>query len=515
MAAAAVLVLALLAGACGIALAGCGVLPRPINLFRTGSTANWLQLFPFVLFAAISLEVPRFFRWVFLPVFALMALYFPIGFNFGLPNAGQIVSALNTDPAETKEFLSTIPALHFAFPFASLALLFAARLIRARVIRKPVFLSKVFLIIAVTAVAWLAGDFRYLTQGWRYGREVIAGMAQIREVREIQPDWTVRSVHPRYKNYVLVVGESNRRDYMHAYGYPVPNTPFMESRGHLLDGFTSVADYTIPSIQKALTKTAAGEEVNYRKNLLDLANQAGFATAWFSNQGHIDKKGAPLTAIADKAQVKHWLKSGNDAIANDPDLDLLPLVEKMLSRPSERRFIVLHVMGSHSSVCERIHAPFKRPVPEDSNLEDAWCYSVTMRQTDYFLQKLDELMRSSGESYSILYFADHGVSHNWANGKLVMNHAKPANHHRDIPLYRVSSDDKRLTRYRVRRFSRNLTEGAAEWLGIATDDMPQPRNLFTAPADEDIEGVLPQLQQRRSDPALIVKDDGESGSAAR
>ena len=506
----ALLLLALLFGACALALAGVGSLPRPVNLFHSGSDASWVRIFPLMLLAALSLETRRFFRWIFLPAFALMALYFPVGFNFGLPNAGQIVSALNTDPAETREFLAAIPALHFAMPFAALALLLAARLLRIRLLKAPIFLTRSFLLVSAFALVWLAGDFRFYSQGWRYTKEVVVGMEQIRKARKVKPVWEVRSVSPRYKNYVLVVGESNRRDYMHAYGYPVPNTPFMESRGRLLESFTSVADYTIPSIQKALTKTEPGEAVDYSRNLLDLAALAGYRTAWFSNQGHIDNKGAPLTAIADKAEEKHWIKSGNGAVGNDPDLDLLPYVSEMLKRPAQRRFIVLHLMGSHSKVCERIHAPFSRPTPEDPSLEDAYCYSVTMRQTDYFLEKLDALLKKAGDPYSILYFADHGVSHNWVNGSLVMNHANPADHHRDVPLYRVGSDDQTLVRYRVRRFSRNLTEGVAQWLGITTADMPAPRDLFTSPADDDVEGVLSELRARRRDPAIVVKDAGEA-----
>ena len=501
--------------ACTIVLAGSGVLSQPLNLFHSGSTSTWIRILPLAILAAISLESPRFLRWIFLPVFTLMALYFPIGFNFGLPNAGQVVSAFNTDPAEAVEFFSTIAPLHFAFTWIALLLLLAVCWIKKHWLKRPVFLSKTFLIVSLVTVVGMVGDFNLLTQGWRYLKEVTVGMAQIRQARETPSAWSVVSVEPKYKNYLLVVGESTRRDYMHAYGYPVPNTPFMESRGHLLEGFTSVADYTIPSIQKALTKTEPGIAVDYRKNLIDLANLAGYTTAWFSNQGHIDSKGAPLTAIADKARVKHWLKSGSHAVDNESDLNLLPLVQNLLQNPAQRRFIVLHVMGSHSSVCERIHAPFKRPVPENPQLEDAYCYNVTMRQTDFFLEQLAELMDKNKESYSILYFADHGVSHNWVNGKLVMNHAHPADHHRDVPLYRVSSDDHEFVRRRVRRFSSNLTEGAAQWLGIRTKDMPSPRDLFAAPADEDSEGVLSELKKRRHDPAIPVKEVDEDAWSAQ
>ena len=52
-----------------------------------------------------------------------------------------------------------------------------------------------------------------------------------------------------------------------------------------------------------------------------------------------------------------------------------------------------------------------------------------------------------------------------------MNHANPANHHRDVPLYRVSSDDKKLVRVRVRRYLSNLTEDVSAWLGVTTEQL--------------------------------------------
>lgn len=163
------------------------------------------------------------------PICVLMAIYFLIGVNFGVLNAGQVVSVFNTDWLEAKEFLSNIPVWQFLVPVA---------------------------VIGMLMVSW----------------------------------WKVAGVQSKYKNYVLVIGESNRWDYMHAYGYPLENTPFMESRGLLLEGMMSVADYTIPSLQKALTKTSKDASVNYAMTVVDLANCAGFKTYLFSNQGYIDKK---------------------------------------------------------------------------------------------------------------------------------------------------------------------------------------------------------------------------------
>ena len=415
-----------------------------------------------------SITYRRFFLWLILPVICVMAIYYPIGANFGLPNAGQVVSALNTDALEALEFFRMIPLWQYFVPFGVAGLLFGVhRLLRFFQVR--CFELPAFGLVLAAAMMYFAGDFLFYTQGVRYLKEVTSGMRELTQAGNIVAAWHVTDVSPKYKNYVLVVGESNRRDYMHAYGYPVRNTPFMENRGRLLEGFTTVADYTIPSLQKALTMTVSGESVNYAKSLIDAANLAGFATAWYSNQGHIDKKNTPITALANRAQTHRWVKSGVRATENTSDRELLSLLEEDLSKDDGKpHLIVLHLMGSHSSVCDRIHEPFARPAV-GSDIEDAYCYETTMRQTDYFLKSAVDVLKNAGETYSLLYFADHGVSHNRVAGRLVMNHANPADHHRDVPLFQVSSDDEMLVRYKARRFSSNLTEGALAWLGIVTE----------------------------------------------
>ncbi len=43
------------------------------------------------------------------------------------------------------------------------------------------------------------------------------------------PDtWEVLSVKPKYKNYIVIIGESATRGYHSLYGYPVKSTPFLD-----------------------------------------------------------------------------------------------------------------------------------------------------------------------------------------------------------------------------------------------------------------------------------------------
>lgn len=69
----------------------------------------------------------------------------------------------------------------------------------------------------------------------------------------ITPQWQITNVSPKYKNYVLVIGESARRDYHEIYGYPIKNNPFLsEANGVFVDGFNAVGINTIPALNGTL-----------------------------------------------------------------------------------------------------------------------------------------------------------------------------------------------------------------------------------------------------------------------
>ena len=82
---------------------------------------------------------------------------------------------------------------------------------------------------------------------------------------------------------MLIIGESARKDYHHAYGYPSENTPFMsQANGTLIDGFTSGGTNTIASLRLMLTKPDTKNwESNYELGLIDLIKSAVFKLIGF------------------------------------------------------------------------------------------------------------------------------------------------------------------------------------------------------------------------------------------
>ena len=61
-------------------------------------------------------------------------------------------------------------------------------------------------------------------------------------------------------DYVLIIGESARKDYFHSYGYPVENTPFLDNNFTVkVDGMKSGGTYTIGSLTNMLTVPDKGK----------------------------------------------------------------------------------------------------------------------------------------------------------------------------------------------------------------------------------------------------------------
>ncbi len=73
---------------------------------------------------------------------------------------------------------------------------------------------------------------------------------------------------------------------------------------------------------------------------------------------------------------------------------------------TQPQLIVLHLMGSHPQACDRTGGKYAEFVQS----KETSCYLYTMTQTDDLLSKLYGQLRNSGDSFSMVYFSDHGLA---------------------------------------------------------------------------------------------------------
>ncbi len=90
--------------------------------------------------------------------------------------------------------------------------------------------------------------------------------------------WKILLGAPLYDTIVIVTSESVRRNYMTAYGYPVPTTPWLNmAPGLFIDGYNSTASSTEPSLSRTLIYDYE-QPPDSDNNVVALAAKAGYST---------------------------------------------------------------------------------------------------------------------------------------------------------------------------------------------------------------------------------------------
>ena len=281
------------------------------------------------------------------------------------------------------------------------------------------------------------------------------------------PTWQISKVSPPYQNYVLVIGESVRKDYMHLYGFPQENTPFLDKvHGTIIDGYTATAPNTTASLLRSFVQMKGEKDFVYINNIITLAKAAGFETFWFSNQGISGNWDTPIAKLAFLCDHKEFTKKGDYASMNYHDSILLPLLQRALQQKSlSPRLFILHTMGSHVN----FEARLEHPIHFDYYNRKLSAYIQTIEQTDTLLKGIYEALQREGAPFSMLYFSDHGLmTQDRASMFASLTHGdtSPNKACYRVPFVLLSSDDAAHKVLKVNKSAFYFLDGFAQWLGI-------------------------------------------------
>lgn len=453
-----------------------------------------------------------------LAVFSLYALYTPVGLTFGPPSYQYVASVFATDIQESKEFFTQIPVLHYLAAAGIIISLVIGHIISRRYQLK-FRRNGLFMLFALTAFFSTTPAFKFIDEGTKAILQVKDELVKLNNL-SIESEWgTSTLADDHYDDYILIIGESARKDYHHAYGYPVPNTPFMSSaNGTLIDGFTSGGTNTIASLKLMLTKPDTQKwEGNYGLTLIDLIKSAGIKTYWLSNQGYFGNYATPISSIANKSDEKFFLKSEESFEAdtqNPSDFELLPKFRQVLNQPYQgKRFIVLHLYGSHPISCDRVNDYPK--IFDENQIEKKYhnvnCYISSIKKTDEMIERVYQALQqhyaTTKRRFSMIYFSDHGLAHDISPDNIVIhNSSGKSKLHFDIPLFKIASDDNERRVYRVFKSGLNFTDGIAHWVGIQNPKLNQSADLFSPQSDPDDYGLKAIIDkfEAEPDPAVII-----------
>jgi heptose-I-phosphate ethanolaminephosphotransferase len=208
--------------------------------------------------------------------------------------------------------------------------------------------------------------------------------------------------------HVLVIGESLNRDHMSLYGYDRKTTPRLDGlSGELLvarDACSS-RNTTIMQLPELLTFAQREDSSAFfdGPNLLQVMHAAGFETYWISNQEEAGLLDSLASIYAHFADHKIFVDHTGWADGVSLDEKVLPPFAEALASKAERKFIVVHLIGSHSEYRRRYPKAFER-FPRDTELDQ---YDNSVVYNDEILSRLLGDLRARTPA-TLTYLSDHG-----------------------------------------------------------------------------------------------------------
>jgi heptose-I-phosphate ethanolaminephosphotransferase len=206
------------------------------------------------------------------------------------------------------------------------------------------------------------------------------------------------------ETYVLVIGESARRDHFGLYGYEHPTTPRLSQQSNLIvfrDVVTQAA-YTSASVPLLLTRGTVEAPARGERSVLALFGEIGFDTQWLSTQQR-EPYAVAINRCTRDAKEQVFAE-------NQYDGALVGMLSRALAQGGSKRFIVIHTMGNHFPYASRRPASYARFVATDSTwrAELVRDYDDSVLYTDYVLSELVRTLSETRGVKALLYVADHG-----------------------------------------------------------------------------------------------------------
>lgn len=418
----------------------------------------------------------------------IAAMYFPFGQAYGSPNFNTLLALHSTNFEESTELMTIFPWYSYLVSLFILALGVIA--VRRKVTPKKrawchfdslcLVVSVVCFFVAPVQNLAYGGVFKIKDSGYPVFRfvkdvvvnnqEVIDEQTRMRAFSEMKDTWNVLAVKPKYHTYVVVIGESARRDALGAFGGHWDNTPFASQvNGNIFMDYVAASGSTQKSLGMTLNRVTDGKP-QYQDNIITLANRAGFQTWWFSNQGQIGEYDTAIASIAKRADEVQFLKSGDfEADKNTRDEALLKMTAQVFAtQHTTPQLIVLHLMGSHPQACDRTQGKYKDFVQS----KETSCYLYSMTQTDDLLKQLYQQLQNSGETFSMVYFSDHGLAIKERGTKVqYLAHDDEFQQNFQVPFMVLSSDDKTHRQIKARRSANDFLNFFSAWTGIKTKEL--------------------------------------------
>lgn len=225
-------------------------------------------------------------------------------------------------------------------------------------------------------------------------------------------------IHQR-QIYVLVIGESSRRDHWQIFGYGRATNPELSKVTNLIRVPDMVTSWpaSIMAIPLVITRKPISDSslVWKESSIIRVMAEADYETYWISNQLALGKYDSPVSSFAYEAQHVSFLNHASWSSAGSYDDVLIRPLRDAIEKSQNDLFIVLHMMGSHTSYDFRYPIAFKRfsPIMSDPGIDDRNgrienSYDNTIFYTDHVLSQIIDTLKHSNAVSALFFESDHG-----------------------------------------------------------------------------------------------------------
>ena len=215
--------------------------------------------------------------------------------------------------------------------------------------------------------------------------------------------------------YVLVIGETSRADDWQLFGYGRHTNPLLSKRDGLIayPKTLSESNTTHKSVPLMLSWVSAenfADSIYTTKSLISAFNEAGFATAYLSNQG---RNHSFIDSFAREAQKTVFLTDNGHS---HHDEELLPLLHDFIEQSTNSKImVILHTYGSHFNYKDRYPSSFSVFLPDKTADAEVFnrnelinAYDNSIRFTDYVLNRVIDMLENRQCLSGMIYLSDHG-----------------------------------------------------------------------------------------------------------
>lgn len=214
---------------------------------------------------------------------------------------------------------------------------------------------------------------------------------------------------------VLVIGETSRADNWQLNGYIRPTNPRLSKRNNLISYSKALSESntthkSVPLLMSHLPADHFGDSIYNVKGVISAFGEAGYRTAWISNQQH---NGSLIDFFGEEADSVEFLTEDGHS---HYDMETCGALRRFLDgNPGLPVFAVLHTYGSHFNYTERYPAEYSCFKPDhdmQANLGNRPglinAYDNTILYIDAVLDSVASVLELSGRPAAMLYLTDHG-----------------------------------------------------------------------------------------------------------